>query len=480
MKITFVNHASIILSEGRVSLMTDPWLEGTAFDDGWGLLSQTQMSYADFADITHIWFSHEHPDHFSPPTLKKIAPTHRRNISVLFQQTEDGRLAEYCRSQGFREVIELPARTVLELGPGFDFSCSAWESFDDSWSYVRTPTARVLNLNDCTVNTQADMQKIRDAVGPIDVLFTQFSISAWDGNASELDRRRKGAEAMLERTIEQANFFGAKYVVPFASFIWFCHEENQYMNEAMLPISEVYERLRAGTQAEVIMMYPGDTWTVGASYDSRRAVERYAADQANLATQPRRSAKLVSEAELMAESHRLISTVRAQSDPSKVRLHCARQLKAIRQRRAGEAWSRMNDITAGLSTLLLRCEPARLHVDDLGRAYEFDLLRGLRPVRLDRADCDIALNSGALWYALHNLWGGETLFINGRFQRIHPRDTGPIFSYFTLLAEHSRGNPIVWRTVYEKLRQRITQPKRKNLTGKGEEAGLVERQGSSA
>src|SRR6185503_20468212 len=74
MRLEFVNHSSYVLASSGVRLLCDPWLEGTAFNDGWALLAPSTFSYEDFAGITHLWFSHEHPDHFSPSNLRKIAP----------------------------------------------------------------------------------------------------------------------------------------------------------------------------------------------------------------------------------------------------------------------------------------------------------------------------------------------------------------------------------------------------------------------
>ena len=88
-KIEFVNHASYIIEHGGIRLITDPWIEGTAFNEGWSLIEPTHLQYTDFKDITHIWFSHEHPDHFSPPNLKSIPEELRKNITVLFQYTKD-------------------------------------------------------------------------------------------------------------------------------------------------------------------------------------------------------------------------------------------------------------------------------------------------------------------------------------------------------------------------------------------------------
>jgi L-ascorbate metabolism protein UlaG (beta-lactamase superfamily) len=71
MKLTFINHSSFQVQHQNVNLVIDPWLDGRVFNNGWDLVSKTQFSYEDFASVTHIWFSHEHPDHFFRPTSIK-------------------------------------------------------------------------------------------------------------------------------------------------------------------------------------------------------------------------------------------------------------------------------------------------------------------------------------------------------------------------------------------------------------------------
>ena len=40
--ITFINHASIKISNNETSLLTDPWYEGEAFNKGWSLLYENE------------------------------------------------------------------------------------------------------------------------------------------------------------------------------------------------------------------------------------------------------------------------------------------------------------------------------------------------------------------------------------------------------------------------------------------------------
>jgi L-ascorbate metabolism protein UlaG (beta-lactamase superfamily) len=132
MQIEWVNHASFIFKYDNVSLITDPWFEGTAFDNGWALLAAQNFSIEKFAGITHIWFSHEHPDHFSPPNLNKIPQAFRKNITVLFQSTTDRKVAAYCSKAGFKAVIELPTSQYVALSDKVSVKCNPFTD-GDSW-----------------------------------------------------------------------------------------------------------------------------------------------------------------------------------------------------------------------------------------------------------------------------------------------------------------------------------------------------------
>ena len=39
--IKFINHASVIVSADGISILSDPWYQGPAFNKGWNLLHET-------------------------------------------------------------------------------------------------------------------------------------------------------------------------------------------------------------------------------------------------------------------------------------------------------------------------------------------------------------------------------------------------------------------------------------------------------
>jgi L-ascorbate metabolism protein UlaG (beta-lactamase superfamily) len=76
MEIEFVNHSSFVVRHENIVLMIDPWLEGRVFNNGWELLAKTTFGFEDFASVTHIWFSHEHPDHFFQVATRELGQDH--------------------------------------------------------------------------------------------------------------------------------------------------------------------------------------------------------------------------------------------------------------------------------------------------------------------------------------------------------------------------------------------------------------------
>ena len=106
MQLEWVNHASFIAEAAGVRLISDPWLDGTVFADGWGLLSPSVLTPKDFDGITHLWFSHEHADHFAPANLRRIPPQVREQLTVLYQRTRDRKVVKWLRANGFTNVQE--------------------------------------------------------------------------------------------------------------------------------------------------------------------------------------------------------------------------------------------------------------------------------------------------------------------------------------------------------------------------------------
>jgi hypothetical protein len=361
----------------------------------------------------------------------------RPQLTLMFHESQDQKVIRHCKKMGFGTVRELRSGEWLSLADDFEIRCDTWCGSDDSWLLVRTSEGTILNLNDCQANTPEQMQALHTQTGDIDVLLTQYSISAWDGNMEDTARRDAGAQAMIDRACAQTRILGAKWVLPFASFIWFCHEENAYMNSALRPVGDVARAIATETDGCPVVLYPGDRWDVGATHDPEPAIARYATDVASVGERELIASEPVSIDALQDSAQRFLKRVREGRSPLRMRLGAIRESAA--QRRRVHADAPLTGAVAALGDLLtLRARPARIWLTHLNRAVTFDLERGLQPTSVAADECDLEIGSAALHYGMRFLWGGETLIINGRFREVYRDGRLPLFRHLGLTTTMNR------------------------------------------
>jgi len=209
MKLEFVNHASILIEHAGVGLLTDPWYKGPAFHKGWSLLVETPDDKVDalLDRVTHIWVSHEHPDHFSVGFFKSFGDKIRTcSIEILFQKIDDQRVADFLRGEtiGLRE---LPFGQSVPIGQDLRVICVKNEFYDSALS-IRSSERHILNVNDCAIRTKAEACDVLKQVGgTCDVLLTQFSYAAWKGGPDNHAWREEAAKEKLNNIRIQADVF---------------------------------------------------------------------------------------------------------------------------------------------------------------------------------------------------------------------------------------------------------------------------------
>jgi len=378
MRLKWVNHASFLLDCGDVRLICDPWIEGSVFNNGWRLSSPTRMRYDEFAGVTHIWFSHEHPDHFFPPNLKKIPEPVRRGITVLFHETRDKRVVDVCRSLGF-SVLELPERQGVAIRPGFSVLCGVNEDID-SWIAITAEGKTILNLNDCVFARKDELPAIRNMVGDVDLLLSQFSYANWVGNPEDVASHRAHAARKRAQMASHIEAVRPRQFIPFASYVYFCHEENFHMNASANRIGDIYRFLTDEVRQETVVLYPADEWEVGSPHSSLEAVEKYESDFESALSCPAVTSESVPFERLQEATSALIAK-------------CYEQNNSFLLRSLGSTVAR---------------------VSDLQQDVEISFGGGIGSVQGRQSD--IILSSDSLMYCIRTDWGGETLKINGRFQ----------------------------------------------------------------
>lgn len=388
--IQLINHACVLITAGSLRLLCDPWLTGSAFNRGWDLLVPSPAQLADL-DFNYLWYSHEHPDHFSPADLQTIPAERRTAITVLYQQTLDRKVIDYCAKLGFR-TLELPHQQRVVLADGVAVTCGQHRD-SDSWLLVEAGERRLLNINDCYIPTTAEARQLAALCGPIDVLLTQFSFASWVGNAEDLDYSREVARMYLRILQGNVATFGVRWAIPFASYVYFSSPENFHLNRASNTPGDVVAAL-AGSGCEPVVLFPGDAWRVGTPHDNGPALASWQQAEAAITAPKADAVASVPPEQLQAEFKRHVERLRSKNDAKAITaLSAAGQLP-----------------------------PTRIRLDDLDCVAELDIAAD--DLRFDTAavdDWDIRMHSESLHYLLRFEWGRGTLQINGRFQARNDR-----------------------------------------------------------
>jgi UDP-MurNAc hydroxylase len=239
MKLQFINHASYIIENDNFIFITDPWLEGAAFNDGWRLLdkSTSNLEMVNHLKVinkkTFIWYSHEHSDHFSISFIK-LAKSQNIDLHVLFQNSVDRRVFDFIKKNSIT-ISVLENGEIFKLSHNCSFKIWTWKS-GDSFSILNLNGFHVLNLNDCIVKNEDDALHIKNLIeldnsDDIDILFTQFGYASWCGNENNKENRRNQAMEKCDRLVSQISILKPKATILFASFVYFSHEKNFYLND---------------------------------------------------------------------------------------------------------------------------------------------------------------------------------------------------------------------------------------------------------
>lgn len=417
-RIEFVNHASVLLSDAQSGLLSDPWYFGEVFHQGWSLLVETPER--DISRLlhhtTHIWISHEHPDHFSPSFFKKYCDRIRvQGITILFQKTRDGRLASFLRGLKLA-VIELSDSESFALNPDFSIQIVKCDLYDSAL-LAQMADKRIFNLNDCPLHNDAVLKHFVKKHGQCDVLLTQFSYAAWKGGKENIAWRQKAARHKLATIEAQVNAFAPTASILFASFVRFSNYRNSYMNDAVNHPDHVVAEL-AHLPTHTIFLAPGESQTLDALTQDRSSLEFW---QKNFLS--------IGEQALSAY-------------PDQEGINSLKSLFADYQRQLFLSNSRL---LLRVARGLLPIHPfgqTTINLVDLDVTLRIDLLGEIEKVSSTRAD--IGLHSSSLAYILRHEFGFDTLFVNGCFEEASPGGFERFAKCFAIGNLNSSGVYVRW------------------------------------
>jgi len=389
-KITFVNHASICVTAGSVSILSDPWYFGSAFHNGWSLLCENSDDEIGriIDSITHIWISHEHPDHFSIPFFKKYSTKLKKNkITILFQKTKDQRVVNFLRKLGLN-VNELNFNRRVDLSDEVTISCFK-DGLYDSALLIESFGEKILNLNDCVTRTIKDAKRIFNQTGHVDFLATQFSYAAWKGGKSNKQWREFAAQEKINAIRVQNKVFRPKYILPFASFIYFSNDRNFYLNDSVNTPKKIINNM-SDDSINLIFMKPYDVFGgVNSEHNSDKAITFWEERFNNLNKTKKLGHDKIPIEALEISFEKFLLNLKNNNN-----LFLIRMLSYL--------------------PLLNFCKPLVIELDDIEETVKIDLQK-MEFETNQKSKVDLKMSSDSLNFIFINQFGFDTLTVNGCF-----------------------------------------------------------------
>lgn len=174
LSIRFLAHASLLINCGNVTMITDPWLQGPCFLNGWWhkpCPSEDAMQQLLKADV--IYISHNHADHMHMQTLEVLIEQ-RPDIPIIIPNFKSKSTERPLRNMGFTNIKPLAFNQIFSIGnEGLHVSILKSGDFrDDSGLY--------LHFNNQQILATVDSSNLNQLVLPqhLDLLTTSYAAGA--------------------------------------------------------------------------------------------------------------------------------------------------------------------------------------------------------------------------------------------------------------------------------------------------------------
>lgn len=246
-------HACMLLrdDDGSPLMLTDPWLLGSTYWRSWWLQnypSPAQM--ADFSKVKYAYITHEHMDHFHPPTIRKIGtgPTY---LSPALPQEQ---ISVFLQEKGFNAKVLEPLQWH-KLNEKLSILSIPLPN-DDSVLLAHTPTAFIVNLND-SKPAGYQLKRVRKYIdehvrGKKKVIvlssYSPASIvnSFRNGGSNEIISL-KDKKAYVDYICGVMDELESDYFIPFASQVIFYRSDSKWANAYKVTFADLEKHWKAKT-----------------------------------------------------------------------------------------------------------------------------------------------------------------------------------------------------------------------------------------
>lgn len=234
-RITSIGHAGFLIETRGKRILCDPWFNPAYFASWVPFPSNEHLDKQQVGDVTHLYISHLHHDHYDPAFLRQYVA---KDAAVILPAYPLPHLEEALRGLGFSSFIHTRNDEPVDIGEGVRVTVHALVAptdgpIGDSCLLVDDGETRVLDLNDARPPDPSELLKD----GPLDALLLQFSGAIWYPMVYQYPEKAKRVfgiqkrENQLRRALTYVRQLDPRYVVPCAGPPCFLDDDLFHLND---------------------------------------------------------------------------------------------------------------------------------------------------------------------------------------------------------------------------------------------------------
>lgn len=251
MQLETLGHAALLLrdDDGSPLLMTDPWLIGSTYWRSWWLQhypSPEQLQ--EYSQVKYAYITHEHMDHFHPPSIRKLG----KGPEYLSPALPQEQIANFLGEKGFNTRVLEPLQWHVLHDKLSVLSIPLPN--DDSVLLMDTPTAFIVNINDSKPR-KYQLKRVRDFIDAQVRGNKKIIVLSSYSPASIVNSFRNGAtyevislkdkQDYVHYICDLLDLLGADYFFPFASQVIFYRSDSAWANEYKVSYADLEQHWRA-------------------------------------------------------------------------------------------------------------------------------------------------------------------------------------------------------------------------------------------
>jgi UDP-MurNAc hydroxylase len=235
MKITSIGHAGFLIETNGLRILCDPWFYPQFFASWFPFPRNDYIDKKQIGEVTHLYVSHPHKDHFDSKFLKQYVS---KDATVIMPVYPLPFHEEAMRKLGFSKFVYCRDGEVVSIGNNVNVTAHGYTAptdggVGDSCLLIDDGEVRVLHLNDA----HPEDATVHLKNGPIDLLMLQYSGASWYPVVYDFPKEEKlplyelKRNNQTQRALRYAEQLAPKYIIPCAGPACFLDDELFHLND---------------------------------------------------------------------------------------------------------------------------------------------------------------------------------------------------------------------------------------------------------